>query len=147
MNERIARTIRQHAWLLSALLVPVLVLAGLGWPITTAHSAPVPVAPVVAPQVAAPVTQSGEIAALEKTLEGIYEQVSPSVVSIQVVQKETASSQDFPDLFPFFGPPDSQGQQPQERYSRGAGSGFVWDNEGHIVRWDQRVWHGGGRRS
>jgi serine protease Do len=133
MNERIVRTIRQHAWLLTALLVPVLVLAGFGWPITQAASAPAAAAPVVAPQAAPPVTESSEVAALQNTLEGIYAQVNPSVVSIQVVQKETVSPQDFPDLFPFFGPPGLQGQQPQQRYSRGAGSGFVWDKEGHIV--------------
>jgi S1-C subfamily serine protease len=60
--------------------------------------------------------------ALEGRLGAIYDQVTPSVVNIQVVQK--AESPDF-----FAPSPDV----PQEFYRQGGGSGFVWDQEGHIV--------------
>ncbi len=128
MNTSISRSLKRHKWLLAALLVLALTAAGIGLPAPWAHPAPV----AAAPQSSAPVPASGEVAAFQETLEAIYTQVNPSVVSIQVVQKETVSPQDFPDLFPFFGPQGNP-QAPQERYSQGAGSGFVWDSAGHIV--------------
>jgi serine protease Do len=55
--------------------------------------------------------------------------VSPSVVNIQVVQKAELPFMGAPEFF--FGPaPDDQ---PQEFFQQGAGSGFVWDQDGHIV--------------
>lgn len=74
----------------------------------------------------------GAIAALEGTLETTYTQVNPSVVNIRVVIKNEALSalSEIPSL-PFFNQPSPQG--PQEYYSQGMGSGFVWDQEGHIV--------------
>jgi serine protease Do len=69
----------------------------------------------------------GALAALQGTLERIYEDVSPSVVSIQVMKKQEAGM-----VMPFFGMPDPQ-QQPEEQYQQGSGSGFVWDREGHVV--------------
>jgi serine protease Do len=75
-----------------------------------------------------------DLAALEVSLESIYEEVNPSVVNIRVLQE--AMPQDFPQIpgFPFFGQPSPQEpQEPQERFSQGAGSGFVWDKQGHIV--------------
>lgn len=80
-----------------------------------------------------PPTKAGTLADLETTLERIYQDVSPSVVSIQVIQKQTVGMglpQVLPEL-PFFGQPLPQ--QPQEQYQQGLGSGFVWDKEGHIV--------------
>jgi S1-C subfamily serine protease len=78
------------------------------------------------------------LAAIEGTLENIYNQVNPAVVSIQVTQK--AEAPDMPQMplpFFFFGQPngrqDQIPQEPQEFYRHGAGSGFVWDKEGHIV--------------
>lgn len=97
------------------------------------------------PAAAAPVTLSKNetITAIEGALEDIYAQVNPSVVSIQVTQKTEVNTSNFPTLpnFPgfrfFFGQPQlPQGQQPQapqEYYQHGAGSGFVWDKEGHII--------------
>ena len=84
---------------------------------------------------AAPV-EPGALAAYEGTLENIYQQVAPSVVNIRVVQKQDARSQNAnPDgspAFPFpFSLPDTPNQSPQ--YSQALGSGFVWDQEGHIV--------------
>jgi S1-C subfamily serine protease len=69
------------------------------------------------------------VAALEGRLERIYDQVSPSVVNIQVVQTVDVSSA-LPQIpgFPFIpSVPDTPQQQ------GGLGSGFVWDKEGHIV--------------
>ena len=79
------------------------------------------------------------VAAIEGALEHIYTQVNPSVVSIQVVQKAETSLSNLPNFpgFPFFfgpnGPELPQQQAPQEQYRFGAGSGFVWDKEGHII--------------
>lgn len=74
------------------------------------------------------------IMALEGTLEQIYEKVNPSVVNIRVVMKETA--QEMGDLqnpgFPSFNLPRGQDQSP-EQYQSGLGSGFIWDDQGHIV--------------
>jgi S1-C subfamily serine protease len=102
-------------------------------------------APVTNSSTTAPVTLSKNetITAIEGALEDIYSQVNPSVVSIQVTQKTEVNTQSFPTLpdFPgfrfFFGQPqlpqDNQPQAPQEYYQHGAGSGFVWDKEGHII--------------
>jgi len=85
---------------------------------------------------AAPITKgiAGDLmAAYQGTLEDIYTQVNPSVVNIRVVKKVAASSFAMSQLpgFPFFNLP--QDQQPQEQYQRALGSGFVWDQNGHIV--------------
>jgi serine protease Do len=83
---------------------------------------------------------SEAVTALEGALENIYTKVNPSVVSIQVSQKADSTPltqmPDFPFRF-FFGNPQTPGlpQQPlpQEQYRHGAGSGFIWDKEGHII--------------
>ncbi len=84
---------------------------------------------------AAPAAQSpvepGLLAAYENTLTSIYEQVNPSVVNIRVIGKEMSFLSD-PGLDPSH--PDipglPEGQLPQ---SNSLGSGFVWDQQGHIV--------------
>ncbi|MDX1662573.1 MAG: trypsin-like peptidase domain-containing protein [Candidatus Promineifilaceae bacterium] len=58
----------------------------------------------------------GAVAALEGTLEQIYEEVNPSVVHIQVLVDGAGA---MPQI----------GSQPQT----GQGTGFVWDEAGHIV--------------
>jgi serine protease Do len=76
------------------------------------------------------------LGAIETALENIYSTVNPSVVSIQVSQKESLSqmSPSSPMPFFFFRQPNNQpDQQPEDLYRHGAGSGFVWDKEGHIV--------------
>ncbi len=63
--------------------------------------------------------------ALETIQQGftaIYNQVAPSVVNIQVVKNVPAG----PSGFPFSAPGG-------ERRQSGLGSGFVWDDQGHIV--------------
>lgn len=72
------------------------------------------------------------LAAYETTLEDIYTLVNPSVVYIQVVQKQEGSS-NTSMINPFSGSPFSQQQNPSEQYSQALGSGIVWDTEGHIV--------------
>ncbi len=61
---------------------------------------------------------------LQAALSSIYEDVNPSVVSIQVTQKVSMQMQ-----MPFYG----LTPQTEEQYQQGAGSGFVWDKQGHIV--------------
>ncbi len=81
-----------------------------------------------------PDTGSGDLlAAYQGTLEKIYTSVSPSVVNIRVVEKVNVSSPDTTQIpgFPFFNLP--QDQQPQQQYQSALGSGFVWDQNGHIV--------------
>lgn len=68
------------------------------------------------------------VAALEGTLSDIYQQVSPSVVNIQVVSQSTAVTLNLPDGIPT---PDNQLPGPQVQQS--LGSGFVWDKQGHII--------------
>jgi serine protease Do len=81
---------------------------------------------------AAPVAQApvepGLLAAYENTLTEIYNQVSPSVVNIRVVGREQSLMFDpgqFPDM-----PDLPESHIPQ---SQSLGSGFVWDNQGHII--------------
>lgn len=75
------------------------------------------------------------LAAYQGTLENIYNTVSPSVVNIQVVEQVAASGSDSNSIpgFPFFGLPQGQDQQPQQQFQSALGSGFVWDQQGHIV--------------
>jgi len=74
---------------------------------------------------------SGVLAAYEGTLEQVYQKVNPSVVSIRVVTEVSVVPHSFPD-FPFFFDPFSDlPDTPQ--IQEGLGSGFVWDQEGHIV--------------
>ena len=80
-------------------------------------------------------TASELLSAYETTLENVYSQVNPSVVNIRVVQKQDVSSNGS-SLLPFFNFPGLPGgsQIPQgPQYSQALGSGFVWDQQGHIV--------------
>lgn len=75
-------------------------------------------------------TESDVVSAFQGTLEDIYETVGPSVVHIQVTQR-AESAQGLPVLpdFPFQHPGEPSDLPPMQ----GAGSGFVWDDQGHIV--------------
>lgn len=64
--------------------------------------------------------QSGILAALQTSLEAIYADVNPSVVSIQVTKRTSDVTLPFGEEFSL---PNEQG----------AGSGFVWDQAGHVV--------------
>ncbi|MBI2298698.1 MAG: trypsin-like peptidase domain-containing protein [Armatimonadetes bacterium] len=99
------------------------------------------------PASALPAPSRAELSGLESNLTGIYAAVNPSVVNVQVTKKETVQAgmmPGLPDMFGFFGGPDGrdprnphrrtpQGDEPQERYEHAGGSGFVWDNRGHVV--------------
>jgi S1-C subfamily serine protease len=77
---------------------------------------------------------SGDLlAAYQGTLENIYAVVNPSVVNIRVVQKVEPSNSGALQIpgFPFFNLP--QDTQPQPQFQSALGSGFVWDQQGHIV--------------
>jgi serine protease Do len=76
-----------------------------------------------------PTITSDTIAALEGTLERVYQNGSPSVVYVEVLQEQAIGS-GLPG-WPFETPPQ---QAPEEMpYQHGSGSGFVWDKAGHIV--------------
>lgn len=92
---------------------------------------PTQAAPV--PPVSVPSNSDGLLSAYQGTLENIYSTVSPSVVNIRVVSKALDSSSNVPQIpgFPFFNLPQQQG--PQEQFQTALGSGFVWDQDGHIV--------------
>ena len=129
---------KRYASFITLLLLPLLLLTGCGLSVPAALSAP-PAAPTAAatPAAATSAASSAEVlAALEGTLAQIYDQVNPSVVNIRVVQKQEVTTPVLPEIpglpFPFFQPPTTP-QGPQEFYRQGAGSGFVWDKEGHIV--------------
>lgn len=62
----------------------------------------------------------------QAALASLYEQLSPSVVNIAV--ESTAVSSEMPDI-PGFELPEGLPEVPQS----GEGSGFIYDNEGHIV--------------
>lgn len=64
----------------------------------------------------------------QAALAALYEAISPSVVNIQV--ESTASTADLPQIPGFQMPQTPQGDMPLQR---GEGSGFIYDNEGHIV--------------
>jgi len=116
----------------SPVVVITLVALTACMPQLVAAKAAAPTATVVpAPTMSlvAQVPAADALAALQGRLEKIYDQVSPSVVNIQVVQTVNVSSviPQIPGL-PFVpSVPDTPQQQ-------GAlGSGFVWDKQGHIV--------------
>ncbi len=70
-----------------------------------------------------PLQNSGaSLFADQETLADLYESVSPSVVNIQVVAEVDRSG-----IFPFSSP---ESETPRQQ---GQGSGFIYDNEGHIV--------------
>jgi 2-alkenal reductase len=101
------------------------------------HTAPaLPETTQVAP--AQPALPSGGVpgdllSAYQGTLENIYAAVSPSVVNIRVIEQASSSSSGSGQIpgFPFFNLP--QGQQPQQQLQEALGSGFIWDQQGHIV--------------
>jgi serine protease Do len=89
--------------------------------------------PSTSPPATTPPPTAGLLAALEETLEYIYTQVNPSVVNVQVEQRQVVRSPALPETssIPSRRAPSPQGAQ--ERIRLGVGSGFVWDTAGHIV--------------
>jgi serine protease Do len=124
---------KKNALLAGILVLFMVVLSGCSIPqvpnLLLSASSATPV-PTVTPAVVSPGPSVGAIAALEGTLEQIYEQVNPSVVNVRVVQTQEIEVPAVPEIpgfqFPF---PVPQGPQVQQ----GLGSGFVWDEDGHII--------------
>jgi serine protease Do len=118
---------KKNLWLVAVLLVSLTVLSGCSIPqfsnAVAAQSATA--TPTSMPEAAQVPASAGAVAALEGTLEQVYTQVNPSVVSIQAVLTSTVSSSVQIPGFPSI----PQSSQPQEVQ----GSGFVWDTQGHIV--------------
>jgi len=86
-----------------------------------------PTATPGAPVVELPAQSAGLISAYEGALAQIYETVNPSVVNIRVLTHATGSE---------FVHPFGEGQAPspdQMPYAQAQGSGFVWDDQGHII--------------
>jgi S1-C subfamily serine protease len=92
----------------------------------TVRAAAAPVATVARGQaaVAPALTQSEVLTGLETALENVYQQVSPSVVFIEVTEAAQANPYGMSPRF------RQQQQAPQQQ---GSGSGFVWDKAGNIV--------------
>ena len=120
--------------LLTACSTVPLVRLGIGneprSPDASSASQPQATATAVLPQLPAVSDASREsLAAQQGTLEEIYERVSPSVVNIQVTVKAPASNFQLPEDFP-----NPFGQMPSvPQFQHGLGSGFIWDEQGHIV--------------
>ncbi len=122
---------KEYRWLFSVLLVLVLVLTSCALqgietsplPVPSPSPSPSP-SPAGSPQGSVPAS----IAAIERAIESIYNQVNPSVVNIQVLQKAQALPPGFPGIPGF---PQQPG--PSQPFSRALGSGFVWDADGHVV--------------
>ena len=95
----------------------------------TASASNIPVANSTALQSnQAAIAASPDLAAMQSTLEQIYNQVNPSVVYIDVLTSGTSStSLQLPPGHPFFNSPS------QQVPSEAQGSGFVWDTQGDIV--------------
>jgi serine protease Do len=135
---------KKRITLLSILVVfGMLALSACGGILGTTNNLGIHLSPTLtAPAQNAPTASQGTIpsgvssdflSAYQGTLEKIYTTVSPSVVNIRVVEKVNASDSDTTQIpgFPFFNSP--QGQQPQQQFQSALGSGFVWDQDGHIV--------------
>jgi S1-C subfamily serine protease len=74
---------------------------------------------------------SNLLAAYETALEQVYQTTNPSVVNLAVAVRSTGL-QEF-DLPPGHPTPEAPNDDSGEFLESGAGSGFVWDQEGHIV--------------
>lgn len=96
----------------------------------TAQAAPTEAAPIE--NTAQPSTAPVDLVNLQTAYEKIYEKVLPSVVSITVSKNITQTFATIPGLPDGFDFGEEQQQTPGLQVY-GAGSGFVWDKDGHIV--------------
>ena len=72
------------------------------------------------PETEAPMSSVEVVAAQDKVMAGIYQRTVPSVVGLRVIKSITIGGA-------------APGMPQGDFLSRAAGSGFVWDDEGHIV--------------
>jgi serine protease Do len=122
---------------LSACAVSPSALAGIGGLIASqkglaqAQATATPAADTTAaPTTAAPAAATANapaIADLQAALQAVYEQVSPSVVSIRTIMSAADQTGQSP-----FGQ-DGQGDQGNAPTAEALGSGWVWDDQGHII--------------
>lgn len=105
-----------------------LLVAGAMYAPVLLQNMPVTAGPATLAPAQAPVAQLMDSSLVEDqaALAALYEAVSPSVVNIQVVGE--AQEVSMPDI-PGFELPEGMPNMPQ----RGEGSGFIYDNEGHII--------------
>jgi serine protease Do len=118
--------------LILTLVVVVALLAIAGYatgliPTTIAAAEIQTTAAAIAPALSTP--RFSTLTDYETALENVYAQVNPSVVAIEVVTQQSASSQT-PAVPGFRG---QQQQLPQAPVQQALGSGFVWDAQGNIV--------------
>ncbi len=109
----------------AAVLIPAVLLIMLGFAIGTSITPGAAFAPAAQPVLQAQ-TQPVDFTQLplnqqEQQLAGLYNRISPSVVSINVVARQSVNS-------PFTPLPEDE-----EGFSYGSGSGFLIDQQGHIV--------------
>jgi serine protease Do len=130
--------IPQRQWLIGVSALVLIALAGYGI-LAPSTSPPTTTPPAPSKLATAPPAAASLLAALEETLEHIYTQVNPSVVNVQVEQRQVVRSPALPETssIPSRRSPSPQGAQ--ELIRRGVGSGFVWDTAGHIVTNDHVV--------
>jgi len=121
---------KQKLILTLVVLVALLAIAGYATgliPTTIAAAEIQTNAAAIAPALSAP--RLGTLTDYETALENVYAQVNPSVVAIEVVTQQSASSWT-PAVPGFRG---QQPQLPQAPIQQALGSGFVWDAQGNIV--------------
>jgi serine protease Do len=94
---------------------------------------PAPTAPPMPSPTPIPEEVLNEADAEERLVASVYERVAPSVVHIRVVQAVAGGRVRIPELPDIPGFPDLDLETPEEFFRQGTGSGFVWDDEGHIV--------------
>jgi 2-alkenal reductase len=100
-------------------------------PLEAAKVAPTPT-PLQQAQDAVPPDTAIEMGITEEDLLiSLYERVNPAVVNIRVIKRveRQATFEEWPEIPGFPSIP----RMPDEFYQEGQGSGFVWDQEGHIV--------------
>jgi serine protease Do len=114
--------IPRRQWLIGMTALFSIALAGYGL-----------LTPSASPPATTPPATASLLVGLEETLEHIYTQVNPSVVNVQVEQRQVVRLPVLPETS---GGPSRRApsrQEAKELVRRGVGSGFVWDTTGHIV--------------
>lgn len=71
--------------------------------------------------------------ALQNAYNKIFDEVSPSIVHIQVTSEVQMSNFQLPDGFPFSLPDSNNGEEQPPQYQQSSGSGFIWNSDGMIV--------------
>ncbi len=118
--------------LLTAVVVLSVVLMGWGFAAVPSLALQAKSAPTISTPTPVPDLPPGSgVLEEEQLLMALYRQVNPSVVNITTVRRMTRSY--FPDFPEIPGFPSFPGMPEEYYYQQGEGSGFVWDEQGHIV--------------